>query len=79
MGETVEKDSRPPVVIVTGPTASGKTPVVEYVVDPDVLGGLILQVGELRMDNSLRRHLRVARKRLLERADLGLEAGARDE
>jgi len=53
--------------------ASGKTPVVEYVVDPDVLGGLILQVGELRMDNSLRRHLRVARGELLERAERGLE------
>jgi F-type H+-transporting ATPase subunit delta len=56
--------------------ASGKTPVVEYVVDPDVLGGLIVQVGELRMDNSLRRHLRVARGQLLERAERGLEAGA---
>ena len=53
--------------------ASGKKPVVEYIVDPDVLGGLILQVGELRMDNSLRRHLRVARERLLQRADRGLE------
>ncbi|MBU0617962.1 MAG: ATP synthase F1 subunit delta, partial [Planctomycetes bacterium] len=56
--------------------ASGKTPVVEYIVAPDILGGLILQVGQLRMDNSLRRHLRVARERLLERADRGLEAGA---
>lgn len=53
--------------------ASGKRPVVEYIVDPDVLGGLILQVGELRMDNSLRRHLRVVRERLLQRADRGLE------
>jgi F-type H+-transporting ATPase subunit delta len=59
--------------------ASGKTPVVEYVVDPDVLGGLILQVGELRMDNSLRRHLRVARARLLERAERGLEVRARQQ
>ena len=56
--------------------ASGKTPVVEYIVAPDILGGLILQVGQLRMDNSLRRHLRVARERLLVRADRGLEAGA---
>jgi F-type H+-transporting ATPase subunit delta len=56
--------------------ASSKTPVVKYVVDPEILGGLILQVGELRMDNSLRRHLRVARARLLERADRGLKSAA---
>jgi F-type H+-transporting ATPase subunit delta len=59
--------------------ASGRKPVVEYVVDPDILGGLILRVGNLRMDNSLRRHLGVARGQLLERADRGLEVGVRDE
>lgn len=59
--------------------ASGRRPVVEYVVDPDILGGLILRVGDLRMDNSLRRHLRVARGRLLARLERGFEAGLQGE
>jgi F-type H+-transporting ATPase subunit delta len=59
--------------------ASGKTPVVKYVVDPDIVGGLIVQVGELRMDNSLRRHLHVARQRLLRRAERRLEASVEGE
>ncbi len=60
-------------------TASGRRPVVEYVVDPDILGGLILQVGDLRMDNSLRRHLRVVRGQLLERVQRGFESAAPEE
>jgi F-type H+-transporting ATPase subunit delta len=59
--------------------ASGKTPVVKYVVDPDLLGGLILQVGDLRLDNSLRRHLGVVRDQVLERARRGLEVGVQEE
>jgi F-type H+-transporting ATPase subunit delta len=54
-------------------SVSGKKPLVEYAVDPDILGGLILQIGQLRLDNSLRRHLQVARGQLLERAARGLE------
>ena len=53
--------------------ASGKEPVVEYAVDSSILGGLILQVGELRLDNSLRRHMRVLSEQLFERAERGLE------
>jgi F-type H+-transporting ATPase subunit delta len=58
---------------------SGKTPVAEYVVDPEVLGGLIVQVGDLRLDNSLRRHLGVVRDQVLERASRGLEVGVQEE
>lgn len=46
---------------------SGREPLLEYRVEPEILGGLILQVGDIRYDNSLRRHLEVARGRLLER------------
>ena len=55
--------------------ASHRKPVVEYRIEPDILGGLILQVGELRLDNSLRRHISVLSENLLERADRGLEVG----
>jgi len=58
---------------------SGKRPLVEYRVDPDILGGLIVQVGSLRLDNSLRRHLDAARQRLRERAERGLELRANAE
>lgn len=57
----------------------GKKPLVEYVVAPEILGGLILEVGELRMDNSLRRHLRMAREQLLERGARGLEIAVEEE
>lgn len=50
---------------------SGKTPLVQYVVDADILGGLILQIGGVRYDNSLRHHLQAARARLLERTVAG--------
>jgi F-type H+-transporting ATPase subunit delta len=46
---------------------SGKQPVIECRVDPAILGGLILQIGDHRLDNSVRRHLLVARQRLWER------------
>lgn len=52
---------------------SGKRPLVKYVVDPDVIGGLVLQIGEYRFDYSIRRHLWEARGRLLERSERGLE------
>jgi len=50
---------------------SGRQPLVQYVVDPEIIGGLILQVGDLRYDHSLRHHLRAARARLLERTVVG--------
>ena len=45
---------------------SGKKPLVAYQVDPSVIGGLVLQVGGLRFDNSIRRHLWTAQNRLME-------------
>lgn len=58
---------------------SGRKPLVTYVVDPEVIGGLILQIGDYRYDNSIRRHLHDARARLLERSERGLKVGARME
>lgn len=55
---------------------SGREPLVEYVVDPEILGGLVLQVGDYRYDNSVRQQLRAARSRLLERSDRGIGAAA---
>ena len=46
---------------------SGKKPLVQYTVAPEIIGGLILQMGDYRYDNSLRRQLHTARARLLER------------
>jgi len=54
---------------------SGKTPILNFAVDPGILGGLVLQIGDLRYDNSVRRQLEVARSRLLERAERGLGVG----
>lgn len=52
---------------------SGKTPLVEYVVDAELLGGLVLQIGDDRYDNSVRRHLHSIHARLVERSARGLE------
>jgi F-type H+-transporting ATPase subunit delta len=51
----------------TAERLSGKKPLVEFRVNPHVLGGLVLQVGDWRYDYSLRRQLDVLRRRLLER------------
>ena len=45
---------------------SGKKPIIDYIVDPDILGGLVLQIGDRRLDNSLRQQLATAQQRLLE-------------
>jgi F-type H+-transporting ATPase subunit delta len=50
---------------------SGKSPVIKWLVDATVVGGLVLQIGDLRYDNSIRRHLAVARERLLSRTQRG--------
>lgn len=52
---------------------SGLRPLVEFVVDPEILGGIVLQVGDLRLDNSVSRHLRDVGARLAERAQRRLE------
>lgn len=53
---------------------SGKEPLVDYQVDPGVLGGLVLQIGDYRFDDSVRRHLQIAGGRLAERGDRGVRA-----
>jgi ATP synthase F1 delta subunit len=46
---------------------AGKRPLVDFVVKPEVLGGVVLQIGDYRYDHSIRRHLAVARGSLLAR------------
>lgn len=54
---------------------SGKRPLVEFVVDPTLLGGLVLSIGDFRFDNSLRTKLARTRRHLFARADRGLPVG----
>lgn len=54
---------------------SGRNPVMAFRIDPEILGGLIVQIGDLRYDNSVRRQLREARGRLMERGEKGLAVG----
>jgi F-type H+-transporting ATPase subunit delta len=54
---------------------SGKRPLMQYEVDAALLGGLVLQIGDYRYDNSIRRHLLQAHARLLGRGARGLKAG----
>ncbi len=56
----------------TAAAVSGRKPLVEFKVDPAVLGGLILQIGDVRYDTSLRSRLAAARAGLLERGERGL-------
>jgi F-type H+-transporting ATPase subunit delta len=51
---------------------SGRSPIMEWSVDPDIIGGLVLLIGDVRYDHSVRRHLNAARRRLFERSDRGL-------
>jgi F-type H+-transporting ATPase subunit delta len=52
---------------------SGREPLIEYRVEADILGGLVLRIGEYRYDSSLRQRLRTARQRLMERGERGLQ------
>lgn len=54
---------------------SGRIPLAVFEVDRSLIGGLMLQVGEFRFDNSIRRRLGAARLRLHERGERGLEVG----
>ncbi len=61
---------------------SGKQALVQFVVDAGIVGGLILQIGGCRYDNSVRRHLHGAQQGLLERSargELAQRSGLRDE
>ncbi len=57
---------------------SGKKPLMDFVVESELLGGLILQIGDWRYDNSLRRQLHDMKLQLSDRGDRGLEVGVRD-
>ncbi len=52
-----------------------KKPLVEYLVDPEIIGGLIIRMGDYRFDDSVRRHLHLAHAKLLERSSHGLNIG----
>jgi len=54
---------------------SGRTALVEYVIDPEIIGGLVLQIGDYRLDNSIRRQLSLVRGQLLERSRRGVDGG----
>jgi F-type H+-transporting ATPase subunit delta len=55
---------------------SGKRPLLTCRVDPEVVGGLSVEIGGYRFDYSLRRQLQMARTQLLERSERGLALGA---
>ncbi|MBL8879662.1 MAG: ATP synthase F1 subunit delta [Phycisphaerales bacterium] len=57
---------------------TGKWPIMHFRVNPDILGGLILQVGDIRYDNSVRSQLNEARERLAIRSEVGLPVAAAD-
>ena len=52
--------------------SSGYEPLVSYVVDPDIIGGLVVKIGDQRFDYSVRRHLHASRAQLLDRSRRGL-------
>lgn len=55
---------------------SGGRPLIDWRVEPAILGGLIVQIGDLRYDNSLRRHLEEVSDRLAQRSESGLGVSA---
>lgn len=55
---------------------SGRTPIMEWAVDPRIIGGLVLQIGDLRYDNSVQRQLAAVRSSLSERSQRGLNIKA---
>lgn len=56
----------------TAADLTGKKPLLKFDVDESLIGGLIVQIGDVRYDNSVRRKLRVLRDRLLDRSARGL-------
>ena len=65
-------DEQKQAVTAKAAALTGKAPVMEWVVTASILGGLILQIGDLRYDNSVRRQLETARSKLLQRSEAGL-------
>lgn len=68
-------DGQKSEIAATAARLSGKSPLITYKVNPAILGGLILQMGDVRYDNSLASQLSEARKRVLERSERGLAVG----
>ena len=58
---------------VTGLT--GKTPKLEESVDPDLIGGLVLQVTDRRIDTSVFKEIKGLRQQLLDRASQEIHSG----
>lgn len=70
----LKKEQREEVEAVAA-EISGRTPIVEYVVDKDIIGGLVVQVGDLRFDDSVARHLDRTQRQFHERGSRGLQVG----
>ncbi len=56
---------------------TGRQPLVEYRIDPELIGGLVVEIGDIRFDSSIRRQLDRARQKLHQRAETGLSTQAR--
>ena len=54
---------------------TGKTPRVVEKVDASLLGGLVIRIGDKKLDGSVRRQLRLIYERLHDRASAELHAG----
>ncbi len=54
---------------------AGKQPLMRFRVDPGILGGLVLEIGDWRYDYSVRARLNEARAQLHERSERGLPVG----
>ena len=56
---------------------SGKTAKLIEKVEPAILGGLVLRIGDEKIDNSVARHIERIRESLLERASAEMRGGRR--
>ena len=55
-------------------TAFGREPLLETSVDPDLLGGLTVQVGDVLYDASIRTRLEQMRTQLIERSSHAIQS-----
>jgi F-type H+-transporting ATPase subunit delta len=55
--------------------AFGREPVLEVRVEPDLLGGLVVQVGDWQYDASVRTRLETIRNQLIERSTHEIQSG----
>jgi F-type H+-transporting ATPase subunit delta len=59
-------EEREKVMMITQPRFPGKTIRIESRIDPSIIGGGIIQVGDLQWDASVRNQLHVIRRKLAE-------------